>query len=276
MRGRLEAHRGALEGGGDETDPLDLFRVRNYGVQIDRLETEARRGLEEATLGLRLLAGAPVLPAEEELAPLSMDGREEELSDQEALSGSDELREAELAARARQHLAHSEREGLPALALEGRFEYGEAPGRAVQKNPFIYEPFNVRTLGAGLALRWDLNFKQSGARAARAQAEADLARARAEALAVRLRLDLGRARARLRAARADHETAARAVGTTASWLRLAEENQGLGTAQSRDVVDAYAAYMQARNEQHRAVHDLNVALVSWRALVGRGLPEQVR
>jgi outer membrane protein TolC len=276
VRGHLERHRQSLEQAGDEADPLDLYRVRNYGFQLDRLEAEARRGQEEARLGLRLLAGTEVAPAESELVALATDADLDAVSDEQALAANPELREAELAAEARARLARSEREVLPALAIEGRFEYGEAPGRTTQKSPFVYEPYNTRTLGAALALRWDLNFKQTGARAARAQAEADAARAKSAALATRLRFDLGRARARLREARADRETASRALGTTANWLRLAEENEGLGTASSRDVVDAYAAYLQARSAHLRAIHDLNLATVGWWAIIGRSVPEASR
>ncbi len=276
VRGHLDRHRQSLEQAGDETDPLDLFRVRTYGFQLDRLEAEARREQEEARLGLLLLAGAEVTPAETELVALVSDADLEALSDEQALAANSELREARLGATARASLARSEREVLPVVGIEGRFEYGEAPGRARQKNPFVYEPFNTRSLGAALALRWDLNFKQTGARAARAQAEADAARAKSEALATKLRFDLGRARARLREARADRETASRALGTTANWLRLAEENEGLGTASSRDVVDAYAAYLQARSAHFRAIHDLNLATVDWWAIIGRSIPEVSR
>jgi outer membrane protein TolC len=276
VRAHLERHQQSLERAGDAADPLDLYRVRNYGFQLDRLEAEARRGQEEAQLGLRLLAGGEVAPAESELVALVTDGDLDAVSDEQALAVSPELREAQLGAEARARLARAEREVLPVLAIDGRFEYGAAPGRATQKSPFVYEPFNTRTLGAALALRWELNFKQTSAKAARAQAEADAARAKSEALATKLRFDLGRARARLREARVDRETASRALGTTANWLRLAEENEGLGTAASRDVVDAYAAYLQARSAHFRAIHDLNLATVDWWGAIGRSVPETSR
>jgi outer membrane protein TolC len=265
--------------GEEETDPLDLYKARGYGFELDRLEAKAERGLSVAAAGIEELAAAPararVRPAAPRLEPLAGEGSPElapslERGLEEARAASPELRELDLAARARDYFAESNRrEGWPTLAAEGRFEYGRAPGRTRQDNPFVYDPFNVRTLTAAFALRWELNFKQTGAKARKEEAEAAELRAKREALAARTRIEVVEAHSRLVEARKVHEASRRALSTTANWFRVAEENHGLGTASVKDVVEAYAAFVQTRSAQLEAVHDLNLALIAWRLALGR-------
>ncbi len=272
VRGHLEDHLRRLESppDGTETEATDLFRARHARFELDRLEARARRRAREAEAGLQELVGEPVRPARDELIPLAADTRALENAVAEALAANAEVREAEQVAEARGHLAEAvRRERLPALAIEGRLDYGHATNRDEQHNPFVYDPFNVRSLTAAVGLRWDLSFKQRGARVAREAAEAEAARARARALRARVRVELGDLHARLAEAREVHETSRRALSTTANWLRVAEENVGLGTASTKDLIDAYTAFMQARAAHFEAVHDLDLAVVAWRLALGR-------
>ncbi len=275
VRGHLDELTRELEEPSDDADPLDLFRARNARFHLDRLTEAARRGRAEAGAGLRGLVSRDARPAAEDLLPLGLDDVDLAHGVEQALAANAELREAEQAAEARAFLVQAaRRERRPALGIEGRLEYGEAPGRARQGNPFVYDPFNVRSLSAAFGFRWDLSFKQAGARIAREQAEADAARARADALRERLRFDVTLLHARVRESAAVHETSRRALSTTASWLRVAEENHGLGTASTKDVVEAYIAYVQARSAHFQAVHDLSLAVIGWRLARGEDpLPE---
>ena len=127
----------------------------------------------------------------------------------------------------------------------------------------------MRSFSAAIGLRWDLSFKQNQAKVARETAEAEAARARRDAVATRLRLELGRLRARLDEATTVYETSRRALSTTANWLRVSDENYGLGTASTNDVIDSYTAYVQARIAHYDAIRELNLALLAWRLAQGR-------
>ena len=151
---------------------------------IDRAEAEARRRLQSSEAGLLALVGGAARPASDELTVLHMDAASVEAATAIAFNKNPELQEARLAAEARAHAAEAvRRERLPGLGIEGRFEYGRAPGRARQDNPFVYDAFNVRTFNASFALRWDLSFRQTGAKVARERAEAEAARAKRDAVA---------------------------------------------------------------------------------------------
>lgn len=272
IRGHLEEHLQRLESPpeGTETEPMDLFRTRHARFELDRLEAAARRRASDSEAGMRELVGEDALPAKDELVPLSADPRDLEQAVAEALSANAEVREAELLAEARGHLAEAiRRERFPALTIEGRFDYGHATNRDEQHNPFVYDSFNVRSVTAAFGLRWDLSFRQRGAKVARERAEAESARARVRALQARVRVELAGLRARLSEAKDVHDTSRRALSTTANWLRVAEENVGLGTASTKDLIDAYTAYMQARAAHFEAVHDLDLAVVAWRLALGR-------
>ncbi|HEX2800110.1 MAG TPA: TolC family protein, partial [Thermoanaerobaculia bacterium] len=268
VRGRLEQHLQSLEAAAG-TDPLDLFRARNARFVLDRGEAEARRRLQWAEAGLAALVGGQARPATDALVVLQMDTTSVEAASMVASSANPELREAQMAAEARAHSAEAvRRERLPGLGIEGKFEYGRAPGRDRQDNPWVYDSFNVRSLNAAFGLRWDLSFKQNAAKVAREEAEAQAARARRDAVATRLRLELGRLRARLDEATSVYETSRRALSTTANWLRVADENHALGTASTNDVVDSYTAYVQARVAQYEAIRELNLSLLAWRLAQG--------
>ncbi|HLA76887.1 MAG TPA: TolC family protein [Vicinamibacteria bacterium] len=254
----------------EEQDPLDVYKARGYGFELDRLESEVRRAQRLAAAGLRELAGEAAQPVADHLPSLAAELPDLEPALREAMASQPELREAELAAEARALLAEAARkERLPALGVEGRFEYSEAPGRARQSNPFAYDPFNARSLTAALGLRLDLNFKQTGARARREAAEAEVQRAKAQAARVRLRLELSDLHAGLREAQGIAEAGRRAFSTAANWLRLAEENHGLDAASTKDVIEAYAAYVQSRAAHLKATHDLDLAVIAWRLACGR-------
>jgi outer membrane protein TolC len=269
VRGHLEQHLARLEAD-DGADPLDLYRTRNARFVLDRGEAQARRHLLSAEAGLEALAGRGARPATDEMVVLQADATSVDEGYAIAAAGNPELREAQLAFEARSHVAEAtRRERLPGLGIDGRFEYGTAATRTKQDNPFVYDPWNVRSFSAAFGLRWDLSFKQNAAKVARETAEAEAARARRDAVATRLRLELGGLRARLDEATAVHETSRRALSTTANWLRVSDENHGLGTASTNDVIDSYTAYVQARIAHDEAVRELNLALVAFRLAQGR-------
>ena len=269
VRGHLEKHLESLEAA-EGTDPIDLFRTRNARFVLDRGEAEARGRLRWAEAGFESLVGEKARPATDDLVALQLDTTSVEEAFAITSSANPELREAELAAEARAHVAESvRRERLPGLAIEGKFEYGRAPGRDKQDNPWVYDSFNVRSFNAAFGVRWDLSFKQNAAKVAREAAEAQAARARRDAVATRLRFELGRLRARLDEATSVYETSKRALSTTANWLRVADENHALGTASTKDVIDSYTAYVQARVAHYDAIRELNLALLAWRLAQGR-------
>jgi len=260
--------------GGAAPDPLAALRARTYRFELDKLQAEAESRLVLAGEGLRAVVGYPldaaVRPAAERLEPISLELPDLETGLREAAAARPELKELELAAEAKRLWARSvSKQSWPALGLEGRAEYGEAPGRDKQDNPFAYDPFNVLTLGAALALRWDLNFQLGAAQAAQATAEADELQAQRDALLAKTRIEVIEAHARLAEAQRIYQSSRRARSAAANWLRVAEESHALGTSGWSDLIDAFSSSIRIRGDQLEAIHDLNLALLGWRLALGR-------
>lgn len=276
VRGKVDELLAKLEDPGEDDpdpEPMDILRAKSYSLQLERLRAGVARDREIAATGLRLLAqrplDQPIRPLPDELEALTPDDDDIATGLAEA-ANRPELREVELAARAKQYWSAVQRkESLPAVGIEGRYDYGRAPGREKQDNPFVYEPFNTRSIGAVLAMQWNFNFKQNSATAGKSAAEAAELRAKHEALWVKTQYDVAEAHARLQAARTVLEVSKRSLSSSANWFRLAEENYGLDTASLKDVIDAYSNYIQTRSAHLTAVHDLNLAAVGWRLAIGR-------
>jgi len=260
--------------GEPETDQMDLYKARSYEFKIARLEAGAARELEVASAGLNELVGLPaggvVRPRAQRLEPIEVPPPDLDKGISEALTTRSDIKEVTFAAEAQRLWAHSvSRDRYPTFGLEMRFEYGEARNRDKQDNPFVYEPFNVRTIAWALAGKWDLNFLQSGARTEKELAYAAELRAQREALSTRSEIEVVQAHAELIEAQKLLETSRKELSTTANWARVAEDNYGLGTSNIDDLVAAYGAAIESRASQLEAIRNLNIAVIAWRLALGR-------
>jgi len=257
----------------DDADPFDVMRARSYGFELDATRALLVEEMTVAASGLRALAGLDagfrVRPAADGLAALAGELPDLTLGLDRALEERPDLKEIALSAEAQglwARVAHKER--LPILQIEGRFDWGKAPGRDEQDNPFVYEPFNVTSIAAFLAFKWDLNLKTTGAKARKRDADADALRAQHTALVTRASHDIVEAHARLTRTHDVHRTTRRSISTAASWYRMAEEGYELQTTSIKDLIEAYTNYIKARGAYFEAVHDRNVATIGWRLAVG--------
>lgn len=253
----------ALESGDASVKPADRYRLDMYKAQLRKRRADAAHGLALAHDGL---AGTvAVLPEELHLkeAQLPLDPGEapnlEELRaaavehrpDLAALDQAIAAKDAELEATSGSM--------KPQFFLAGNFTFAYAPNRSPQFNPWAYDPFN--TVGGGLVvgLKQDLAFPMLLAQAAKGRAErATLVRQReglARLVTVQVEsavADVAQARERLSAARAS-------VGSGKSWFRSAGLDFEAGVAEPKELLDAYAAYVESQVEQVQAAYDLLLA-----------------
>ena len=258
-----------------ESDPLDLLKTRSYELKLAQRHVEVERDRTIAASGMSVLAGfsngSTVRPRAKRLKALAVTPANLELGLTTALTTRADLRALELGVLAKQLWAESERKkSLPMLAIQGRYGYGRADNREKQDNPFVYEPFNTQVLTAVIAVDWNLNFKQTGAKAAKSLAEAHELHAKRVALLAKTRHDVTAQHSRLRAAQSVHKSSKRAVSLSANWFRIAEESYELDSGSLDSVIDSYSNYVETRSAYFQAVHDLDLALIAWRLV--QGLP----
>jgi outer membrane protein TolC len=164
----------------------------------------------------------------------------------------------------------------PDLAIVGFARVAAAQGVDNPPSAFANDPFNTAAAGVGLALQWTLDPLAQRGRLARANAEAgraaELATAAADGVELEVRQaynEAQQAHERLTAAR-EGEKAARA------WVASVLQASAVGTAESKDLADAYIAYFTIRSRVLTAIFEWNVATWRLRRATGEFMVPRVR
>lgn len=245
-----------------DANPLDRRRLGAALAEIDARASETTRLRRSSEAALRALTGVRAVRIPEcpiEPVPLEAEPLQRYLAS--ARSERPEVRLLDAAITAREADLAVQRAGYaPDIALAFRAGYTWTPGRTDQDNPFVYDPANQPSLGAGLVMRWNLDFAGQVFRTRRS--EAQLAETRADIAEARLGLDLEVELAfeRLEDARRREEAWATGERETRAWFVGAAQAYDIGTVEPRDLIDALKAYFQARFSHLQAVQELNTAV----------------
>jgi outer membrane protein TolC len=245
-----------------DADEMDRYRLQAALAEVRARQAQAIHLERSSMASLRILTGlrdfrvpdCPIQIVDAELLPL-----EEYL--RSAMSERPELRMLEAAQRAREASLDVARAGFwPDLALTYRFAISYAPGITDQTNPFVIDPANYMNIGAGIALRWSLDFWGQAYRVDRESALLDDLQSRLEEARRAVELEVTDAYEAVVEARARERTFDRGRRETRAWFLSAAQAIELGTAKTGDLVDAVRAYFTARYNHLQAIHDFNTAL----------------
>jgi len=169
---------------------------------------------------------------------------------------------AEQGAKAGDELAAFESsQYFPDIALVASAVISKAQGVDDPPSAFAYDPYRRTGAGAGIGLQWTLEPWNVSARTARARAEAHKLHAQAQLAAVGASYDVDNALAEAKAAK--DKVAATVEGEKAArtWLAAVLQNEAIGTAEAKDLADAYVAWFQMRARWAAAVMQWNVAVL---------------
>ena len=236
----------------------DRQRVAVLLAEAKVQRADARQAEAEALAGLRALTGVPDADLDDaELAPIDR-----------ALPAraADEHRPQTLAARtgaraADELAAMAVSQYFPDLALVASGVIARAQGADDPPSAFANDPYNRSGAGLVVALQWTLEPWTVGARVARARAEAQKAHAQAELAAIGARYDADRGLADATAAHDKVAAATEGEQAARTWLASVLQAEAIGTAESKDLADAYIAWFQMRARWAQAVFQWNVAVV---------------
>lgn len=221
--------------------------------RADALQAEA-----EALAGLRALTG--IADADVDDAALATidrglptraaaDRRPQALAAQSGAHATDEL------------AAMAVSQYYPDFALVASGVIAGAQGADDPPSAFAYDPYNRAGAGVVVGLQWTLEPWSVAARVARARAEAHRAHAQSTLSQIGARYDADNALAEATAAH-DKVAAARDGEQAArTWLASVLQAEAIGTAESRDLADAYIAWFQMRARWAQAVFQWNVAVL---------------
>lgn len=253
--------------------------------RLATIESEAQLQLEDATQGeeialasVRALAGSDDVDIDD--APMAPIERALPVADElaaHARTDRPQVQAARAGATAAHALADFEaRQYWPDLAIVGTADYTNAMG--VDRTPsFIYsQPYHKVGAGAALVLRWNLEPWTTHARVERATAEAHHADALADWAAVGATLEARTAFAEASRAKRRIDAATTGEEAARTWVASVVQNDAIGTAETKDLADAYLAWFQMRARLMNAIFQWNVAAIRLDRATGEFHPRASR
>jgi outer membrane protein TolC len=242
--------------GDPDVNPMDRYRLRAALAEVDARASQARRLEESSRAALAALTGETELRVPDcPSAPVTLT--------EEAVEGSrpdarPEIGMLEAAIEARRAAVDIQRGGYaPDVGLGFTAGISWGPGITNQQNPFVPDPANRPSLGAGLLMRWSLDFVGNTYRVRRARAQLEETEARRDEARLGMQIEVDVAREALRDAMRREEAWGRGERDTRAWLVSAAQAYDIGAAEPKDLVDALRAYFEARFSHLQAIYDVN-------------------
>jgi len=259
---QIESAKAHFDERGHEISIQDKQRVAVLLAEAKVQRAEAADGEAQALAGLRALVGMADADIDDgELAAVA-----HELPAAEAVVAAAAHRPrttaAQSGARAADELAAFEQaQLLPDVAIVASGVISHAQGVQDPPSAYAYDPYRKTGAGAGLGLSWTLEPWNVAARVDRARAEAKKQHAQAQLAELGARYDAESAHSEARSAHQKLDAAAEGEKAARAWLAAVLQNEAIGTAEARDLVDAYIAWFQMRARWATAVTTWNVAVV---------------
>lgn len=246
--------------------PVDSYRLEALRVELTAQRLAAQASGSTLLLALKTMIGSPagddVDIADGTLMPASSGNVDAGAAVGESHAGRPELLQLQAAVEARSFLTASARASVyPQLFAGASLTYGYAPNRTDQHNPFVRDDFNTLQGGVAIGFRYSVDFGQDRARIAQAVSEERRAEARRDLARALVEAEVRQAVTVVDAARATTEVREAGARAARAWLSAAESSFDMGMAETRDLAEAYHAYVRSRAALLQALHDERVALV---------------
>ena len=236
----------------------DRQRVAVLLAEAKAQRADAAQAEAQALAGLRALTNTPdadiddaELAAVEHALPESLDSakRPQSVAAKSGVIAADELASFQRAYY------------WPDLAIVGTAFISRAQGVKDPPSVFAYDPYNRTGAGLVLAIQWQVEPWTVKAKSDRARAEAHKMKAQAELAAIGASYDAQLALSEARAAKAKLAATDEGEKAARTWLASVLQNQAVGTAEAKDLADAYIAWFQMKARWSQAVFQWNVAVV---------------
>ena len=255
--GQLDERTGGGKGKPD-VSIQDRQRIAVLLAEAKVQRAEAQQAESQALAGLRALTG--ILDADVDDAALAAVDRA--LPTRAAAEHRPQAIAARTGAHAADELAEmAASQYYPDLAVVASGVIARAQGATDPPSAFANDPYNRTGAGVVLGLSWTFEPGTAGARVERARAEAHKAHAQSELAALGARYDADNALADATAAHDKVAAAAEGERAARTWLASVLQAEAIGTAESKDLADAYIAWFQMRARWAQAVFQWNVAVV---------------
>jgi outer membrane protein TolC len=260
----IEQIEGAQKGFADRKDVTieDQQRVAVLLAEAKAQRAEAAAGEAQALAGLRAITAMPDADIDEdELGTVELDVPEASVLKARALKRP-QLMAAKSGALAADELASFQRAYyFPDLVLLGNAVIARAQGVDDPPSAFANDPYNRSGVALFLALQWNVEPWTVRAKTQRLRAEARKAKEQAALAELGATYDAETAAAEATAAKAKVDAANEGEKAARTWLASVLQNQAVGTAEAKDLADAYIAWFQMKARWAQSVFQWNVAVV---------------
>ncbi len=267
-----------LAAGSTSVTEIDLLKLQTGRAKLAKgvAEVRASAGLARSALARAIgldvrspirLADRRLQPVQIELGPLGEyleEGLRQRPETQQLARGI-----AAQSAKVELEKAHL----LPTVFLSTGFQYGIAPNRTTQRNPFAQEDFNFARPVGILGLQWELDFWNTNAKVEQARAELARLEAQQRAALSGLQLEIRKAYGEVEQAREAMKAAEEGRRAGRALLVLTVSNFDLGIGEAEELFKGLGSYTEASTDYFRAVHDFNVAVAQLSRAVGREITD---
>src|SRR5262249_47146808 len=253
---------------------LDILNLRVASAEVAKEEPRLHAGEQSALEALRRLMGfapdAPVDLVDTRLEPETVEVPPLEQYEGSLFARSPEWKQVSAGVSAKtEEVKRAEADYYPNVFVKGGFEYGFAPDRRRQTNPFVYDDYNyLRGPGGVLGIGWNLNFHITAAKVATKRAELMEVEAMRRGAQTGLPVQVRRAYRKVlqtkeQVARLDDgRRAGRAI------LTLAVANFDLGIGEPVDILAGLGNYGRVSGDYYESVRDYNLSLAAIARLMG--------
>ncbi|HTJ44955.1 MAG TPA: TolC family protein [Kofleriaceae bacterium] len=255
--------------GSGEVTIQDQQRVATLLAEAKIQLEDAKDGEAQALAGVHALVGSDDVDIDD--APLA--AVTTPLSDPAKYENAASDRPQVVAAREGALAAHSladfeTRQYYPDFAVLGTATWADAQG--VDRPPsWIYsQPYHVAGVGLALVLRWNLDPWTTHSHVLRAEAQARHADTLAELARTGATLEIRNAYSEASRAKAKVDAATDGEKAAHTWVASVLQNDAIGTADPKDLADAYIAWFQMRARLMQAIFQWDVATVRLRRATG--------
>jgi len=255
----------------------DRQRVAVLLAEAKAQRADALQGEAQALAGLRAITNTPDADIDDE----ELKAIERPVPQGPALNAGAGRRPQSIAAqsgaRAADELAAFQAAHyFPDFAVVGSAFVARATGVPDPPSAFANDPYNRSGVGVVLALQWVIEPWNVKARTDRARAEANKMKAQSNLAAIGARFDAETAAAEARAAKAKLDATVEGEKAARAWVASVLQNEAIGTAEAKDLVDAYIAWFGMKAKWAQAVFQWNVAVVRVGRATGEFRAESLR
>ena len=250
----------------------DFFKLKYYRNLLESRQGEVEAGQKFALAALEAMVGAPVSLVEEEIPePWAKLPSVEESLDL-ALGARVELRTLEEGVGLRKaEVGLAQSQFWPDIGIVGFARWAWASNTTRQYSAFAYDPFHESSAGIGLMVRMTFDIPQKVARFRQAQGELRKVQREREAAQTGLKMELAKLLGEMQGIQVRARSLEASEREARRWATAAMAAFELGTGESRDVFDAYFAWLSASSEKLRAWSEFQLGLAALERAVGTKL-----